>query len=66
MSREQAQLERSRAWRSVRGRARVLVLLVLLLLLPRTAYAKPGEADFRRFTDYVWLLLGAGRGPGFA
>lgn len=45
-----------------KGRRGVLVVLLLLLLLPRTAHAKPGEADFRRFTDYVWLLLGAGAG----
>jgi hypothetical protein len=42
------------------GRRPAALLLVLLLSLGRPARA--GEADFRRFTDYLWLLLGAGAG----
>ena len=36
------------------------MLALLTLLGPRAAQAR--EGDFRRFPDYVWLLLGAGAG----
>ncbi len=36
------------------------MLALCLLLLPRLCTA--GEADFRRVTDYLWFLLGAGAG----
>src|ERR1700760_1148433 len=38
----------------------VAVLAVLSLL--GTAPVQAREADFRRFPDYLWLLLGAGMG----
>ena len=41
--------------------ALLCALCLLIVTLPgRTATAK--EADFRRFTDYLWFLLGAGVG----
>ncbi len=36
------------------------ILVVFACLCPRPAAAR--EADFRRFTDYLWLALGAGVG----
>lgn len=52
---------RSQARRSVLHRTRVLACLLLVLLsLPRSASAR--EANFRRFTDYLWFALGAGIG----
>lgn len=41
-----------------RGGAAALVLILCLGSAP----AQAREADFRRFTDYLWLLLGAGAG----
>ncbi len=38
----------------------VTVLALLTVLGPRPAQAR--EGDFRRFPDYLWLLLGAGAG----
>lgn len=43
-------------------RRRVAGALVLALLLGTARPAACREADFRRFTDYLWLLLGAGIG----
>lgn len=41
-----------------RGGAAALALVLGLFSAP----AQAREADFRRFTDYLWLLLGAGAG----
>lgn len=39
-----------------------MALLLLLVMLLGASPAHGREADFRRFTDYLWLLLGAGTG----
>lgn len=43
-----------------RGAVAALLLCAMLGLFPAPAGAR--EADFRRFPDYLWLLLGAGVG----
>ena len=51
--------EKSRSPRPLcRGVAAALALVLCLGSTP----AQAREADFRRFTDYLWLLLGAGAG----
>jgi hypothetical protein len=41
---------------------RVASVLALVLVLGSARPAMAREADFRRFTDYLWLVLGAGIG----
>jgi len=43
----------------VRFRRQLLLVLVLSLLVRSAAAAPPKEADFRRFTDWLWLAAGA-------
>jgi len=41
---------------------RLAALVIALLLFGTVRPAAAREADFRRFTDYLWLVLGAGVG----
>jgi hypothetical protein len=50
--------------KSGRCKSAVVGLLLACLLLQARPAAAAREADFRRITDYLWLLLGAGVGLG--